>query len=608
MPKVVELWSNTLSVIPTDGPLKINPRDLNKRQFCGFPDLNAIVPDSHMSDGIPDTDLAWYITASDSFCEEGTLALAMPCNFDQFDRPTAGVINFCLDSIEDIESESDIQNTFFIAAHEAGHVLGLVASALPYFYDSDTGKPRTKRPFKQTKVTCVTGREQTVVMPDPNTLQISTEEHNNQRYAMVTTPKVKTVVRNHFNCQTLQGARLENQPTNPRSCFGDHWEEQHFYPELMTSTMKLTSTILSPLSLAYLEDSGWYIANYSHSNILPWGHGVGCDFVTKPCLHISKKATIDDDGNIVKKTILPTHSKGFFCRERKLGCSAALTHKMGCVIIDYSKPEYYQNAIPSPPFHSQYFSSSPYLGGPSQSNYCPIYGSPIQGYSYDDLTCENPDNHQKFLGIYNEYNEYYGDGSKCFETNTGSGRCYETQCIRNPPSLQLNLKGKWHSCEYDFQEITIRSVSGIARLKYDIIVCPRLSSACPDLFCPVNCAGRGMCDYYNTINKTIHPICKCFNKSDTSPGCTESYTPKSYLQDDTKLINNVIDSVLDDWVDTYFEEWDGDMQNFFTSNWKPIASILVGVISIIYCIYYTFCSKGSKKRGKDRKKIKESSS
>ena len=164
LPKVVELWSNTLSVIPTDGPLKINPRDLNKRQFCGFPDLNAIVPDSHMSDGIPDTDVAWYITASDNFCQEGTLALAMPCNFDQFDRPTAGVINFCLDSIKDIESESDIQNTFFIAAHEAGHVLGLVATALPYFYDSDTGKPRTKRPFKQTKVTCVTGREQTVVM------------------------------------------------------------------------------------------------------------------------------------------------------------------------------------------------------------------------------------------------------------------------------------------------------------------------------------------------------------------------------------------------------------------------------------------------------------
>ena len=45
--------------------------------------------------------------------------------------------------------------------------------------------------------------------------------------------------------------------------------------------------------------------------------------------------------------------------------------------------------------------------------------------------------------------------------------------------------------------------------------------------------------------------------------------------------------------------------NFHKNILKYIGIILIVIIN--YCIYYTFCSKGSKKRGKDRKKIKESS-
>ena len=36
---------------------------------------------------------------STRFCGPSTLAVAVACNFDQFDRPIAGAINFCLDQI-----------------------------------------------------------------------------------------------------------------------------------------------------------------------------------------------------------------------------------------------------------------------------------------------------------------------------------------------------------------------------------------------------------------------------------------------------------------------------------------------------------------------------
>lgn len=41
--------------------------------------------------------------------------------------------------------------------------------------------------------------------------------------------------------------------------------------------------VFSRLTLALMEDTGWYHANYSHAQGLDWGRGLGCDFVMKSC-------------------------------------------------------------------------------------------------------------------------------------------------------------------------------------------------------------------------------------------------------------------------------------------------------------------------------------
>ncbi|KAF3843774.1 hypothetical protein F7725_002623 [Dissostichus mawsoni] len=41
--------------------------------------------------------------------------------------------------------------------------------------------------------------------------------------------------------------------------------------------------VFSRLTLALMEDSGWYRANYSLAERLDWGRGLGCDFVMKSC-------------------------------------------------------------------------------------------------------------------------------------------------------------------------------------------------------------------------------------------------------------------------------------------------------------------------------------
>ena len=52
--------------------------------------------------------------------------------------------------------------------------------------------------------------------------------------------------------------------------------------EIMTGSVD-TRSVVSTMTLALLEDSGWYKANYSMAERLEWGRSQGTEFVTLPC-------------------------------------------------------------------------------------------------------------------------------------------------------------------------------------------------------------------------------------------------------------------------------------------------------------------------------------
>lgn len=183
-----------------------------------------------------------------------------------------------------------------------------------------------------------------------------------RRYAWIVTPKVQTVVRNQFDCSKMLGAPLENQPTRSESCTGDHWDERLFYPEALSGVISPTTNILSSLTLALMEDSGWYKANYTNSRMSPWGLGAGCAFVDGHCLVTNEE----------QQTVVPEYGKGFFCNNEGLkGCSSEHTHKLSCTILDYSL--YEDQLFPQEPF--SYFDEDPAKGGPRQADFCPVYVS-----------------------------------------------------------------------------------------------------------------------------------------------------------------------------------------------------------------------------------------
>lgn len=581
---MADFWSSALSVVPVEGNLLISTADLQGRVYCGDSEF-AKVPSTHISTGVPDTDLILYVsgTPSTRFCGPSTLAVAVACNFDQFDRPIAGAINFCLDQIEIDEdgtaSDSVIDDNVDVAIHECAHVLGMSSNSYRFFWDPETGMPRTYRPFNARTVVCVNGQEMTLILPSDNTMKFFIAT-NGQRYASIVTPKVATVARNQFNCQELNGAQLENQPTGENSCTGDHWDERMFYPELLSGVISPTTNYLSPLTLALLEDSGWYMANYTKSHVSPWGHGVGCDFVSSPCLVGGGNGR---DGSV------PSYGKGFFCNKASSrGCSPGSTHKMACTVIDYSLRG---TTLPDSQF--QYFSDNG-IGGPREGDYCPVYGSVYSGYKAEELDCRIASNNNAIDVI---YSEQYGENSMCFETTSGEGRCYNARCIYEDFNLQLQVDGKWYTCNEDFEQIPVSTLSGAFGTT---VTCPRLSSVCPDMFCPANCAGRGTCIFPETTasnsyggDNVTRPKCECFDKSDTSVGCSETFVlDGKYLRDGSGLTDKIKTSFFEPLIAVFVDHPD----TWTTASWAWAAALFVVFLLMVLCICSSFWPEKEKKR------------
>jgi len=122
LPRMGVFWSSALNVVPVKNNLYIDPNELAARKYCGD-SVFSTVPSSHMvgGQGVSDTDLILYVsaTASTRFCGSSTLAVALACAFDQYDRPIAGAINFCLNQI-DLTSLNDdvIESNIAVATHE----------------------------------------------------------------------------------------------------------------------------------------------------------------------------------------------------------------------------------------------------------------------------------------------------------------------------------------------------------------------------------------------------------------------------------------------------------------------------------------------------------
>ncbi|CAA0839847.1 Unknown protein [Striga hermonthica] len=212
--------------------------------------------------------------------------------------------------------------------------------------------------------------------------------------------------------------------------------------EIMTGSVD-TRSVVSRMTLALLEDSGWYRANYSMADHLEWGRNQGTEFFTSPCNQW--------------KGAYHSNSTQFS------GCTYNREPEGYCPIVSYNGDL---------PQWAQYFPQPKKGGQSSLADYCTYFLAYSDGSCTDINSARAPN---MMLG------EVRGSDSRCMasslvrsgfvrgSTTQGNG-CYQHRCLNN--SLEFNgdcINGKCY-CFLGFE-----------------------GEDCSKRSCPNNCSGHGKC-------------------------------------------------------------------------------------------------------------------
>lgn len=308
---------------------------------------------------------------------------------------------------------------------------------------------------------------------------------------IMVTPRVKEEARKHFNCSTLEGAELENQGGEGTALA--HWEKRLFENEGMTGVFTQNSAF-SRLTLALMEDTGWYKVDYDMAEPLQWGKNLGCLFAKNSCGAWMKAQK--DAG----KTMAP------FCNNLKkhsnsrTSCSVDKTSVASCNLVKYEEqlPGDFQNFF-SGSIPGVAGSEEKYGGAVALADYCPYYQAFTWTKQGKDVRSSSCISHHNNLEQDKNYAlESYGSNSRCFEqlgkwtrqkcgvrwtaTNWGSG-CYKYLCELD--SLKIEIVGYKFKCFHKGQHINI-FVQDKDWEYHGVLICPSCQEVCHDsrINCP----------------------------------------------------------------------------------------------------------------------------
>ncbi|XP_050084903.1 leishmanolysin-like peptidase [Anopheles aquasalis] len=474
------------------GEVQVPPEHLDVCRVC-----NSTGQDCHedastvAGQGISNADFVFYVSALQSDrCHKGlTVAYAAHCQQEAaLDRPIAGHANLCPDSIS--TKPQELQTLLSTVKHEILHALGFSVSLYAFFRD-DNGAPRTPRkpdtgkPYLNEKFQIHQWSEDTIrkVVRTDWAVRGGTI---NRTIDMFVTPRVVKEVRDHFGCQKLEGAELEDQGGEGTAL--THWEKRVLENEAMTGT-HTQSSAFSRITLALMEDSGWYRANYSMASPLTWGRGLGCNFAMRSCKdwiisNTARGRSIHPFCVKVKRDPLQTE-----CTDDR--SSVAL-----CNLVRHPTPlaPQYQN------FDSLAYvpvGEEGYFGGSvSLADHCPY----IQEFTWRSKNvvvrgsqCQFEDNNPK--PEKNFALESYGPNSKCFDHSEsmweerscrqtrewqhwGSG-CYQYRCDHG--RLHILIANKSYECFYAGQKLNIQ-LMGEGWLHRGAVICPSCKELCNSEF------------------------------------------------------------------------------------------------------------------------------
>uniref|UniRef100_A0A8C6RQ34 Leishmanolysin-like peptidase n=1 Tax=Nannospalax galili TaxID=1026970 RepID=A0A8C6RQ34_NANGA len=395
--------------------------------------------------GVQDADFVLYVgaLATERCSRENIISYAAYCQQEaKMDRPIAGYANLCPNMIS--TQPQEFIGMLSTVKHEIIHTLVNALNGNPLTARFADGLP----PFNSSLGLYQWSDK--VVREVERLWNVRDNKIVRHTVYLLVTPRVVEEARKHFNCRALEGMELENQGGMGTEL--NHWEKRLLENEAMTGS-HTQNRVLSRITLALMEDTGWYKANYSMAEKLDWGRGMGCEFVRKSC-----KFWIDQQRQ--KKQPLSPYCDTLRRNPLQLTCRQDQKAVAVCNLQKFPKP--------LPPQY-QYFDELsgipaedlPYYGGSVEiADYCPFrqeFSWHLSGEYQRSSDCRILENQPDVFKNYAA--EKYGPHSVCLVQKSafvmekcerklsypdwGSG-CYQISC--SPQGLKVWVQDTSYLC------------------------------------------------------------------------------------------------------------------------------------------------------------------
>ena len=252
----------------------------------------------------------------DDNMDDSTLASAGPRYVTGTGQPIVGVVNINTNvNYSKINSKEYFQS---IILHEFTHILGFLNGYFGEYMHS---------------------------------LFSRVDEYNITKY-YVNSTKLVNVARKYYNCSEIDGVELEESGGGGTA--GSHWEARILLGDYMNGVIYPEEQVISEFTLALLEDTGYYKANYYTGGLMRYGKNKGCDFVKKRCVNEDHEINPD------------------FENEFYDSISSSFSIEASCSSGRQSRTYYaWWEYLSELPKHYQYF-SDPFVGGFAPTDYCPV--------------------------------------------------------------------------------------------------------------------------------------------------------------------------------------------------------------------------------------------
>ena len=312
----------------------------------------------------------------------------------------------------------------------------------------------------------------------------------------INSSKVLDVAKKYFDCDDIKGVALEE--FGGEGTVGSHWEAKILLGDYMNGYIYTNEQVISEFTLALLEDSGFYKANYYTGGLMRYGKHKGCPFIKESCV------------NKEDHTINPFFENEFYDQIHSYSqidpsCSSGRQSR------SYYAWWVYPNLARDYP-HYVYFKNSTY-GGFGAADYCPVARS-----------MRNEDKNAYYTGQCNKKgngrygtNIYYPDGNTYIseslvsitgETYSDHSFCFLSSLFKESIDNSDYYSSINRAICYDLY-CSERSLT--VHINDDYIVCPRAGGKievegykgfflCPDY--NLMCSGTVICnDMFECVDK-----------------------------------------------------------------------------------------------------------